>query len=425
MTTQREDNFPLPASGAPPQRGALSLFRKAEMSSAFLKAGIMGFAGDGKTFTATEIAIGLILHMRKKGMPLGNKPLYFLDTEKGSDWIKPRCDAAGIELMVAKTQSFDDLCTAVEMAETDASVLLVDSVSHFWKELVQSYLKKQRRNSLVMTDWNWLKDQWSTRFTDRFVNSKAHMILCGRAGYEYDHFEDDAGKKQIEKTGIKMRAEGEMGYEPDLVILMEREMDTHTNEVWRVAHILKDRADVIDEKKFRNPTFKDFLPHIARLNMGGNHVGVDTTRNSMASMPASTFDKRQTQRAIVIDEIKALFAEHLGIGRSADEQKRKVQLLRKHFAAQWVEIEEVMNLESLRAGFNTLHREFTATPDMPEGQPSKYELRADKEAAAFLEAQAKLEAAGKDEQLPDFAALGSEATNTASTEAVVLSAAAR
>jgi hypothetical protein len=44
----------------------MALFKKSENTSAYLKMGIMGFAGAGKTHTATLTAIGLINHMREK-----------------------------------------------------------------------------------------------------------------------------------------------------------------------------------------------------------------------------------------------------------------------------------------------------------------------------------------------------------------------
>lgn len=42
------------------------LFSKATNTQAYLKAGFMGFAGDGKTFTATRLAIGLVELMRER-----------------------------------------------------------------------------------------------------------------------------------------------------------------------------------------------------------------------------------------------------------------------------------------------------------------------------------------------------------------------
>ena len=47
----------------------MALFQRATNTQAFLKAGIMGFAGDGKTYTASELAIGLVLLMRQPQLP--------------------------------------------------------------------------------------------------------------------------------------------------------------------------------------------------------------------------------------------------------------------------------------------------------------------------------------------------------------------
>ena len=65
----------------------MALFQRATNTQAFLKAGIMGFAGDGKTYTASELAIGLVLLMRQRGIAAGDRPVMFLDTETGSDWV--------------------------------------------------------------------------------------------------------------------------------------------------------------------------------------------------------------------------------------------------------------------------------------------------------------------------------------------------
>ena len=44
-------------------------------------------------------------------------------------------EAAGIDLFTAKTRAFKDLLDAVPEAEANASLLLVDSLTHFWVEL--------------------------------------------------------------------------------------------------------------------------------------------------------------------------------------------------------------------------------------------------------------------------------------------------
>lgn len=68
----------------------MSLFKPAENNAAYLKAAFMGLAGSGKTFTASELAIGMVKHMQKLGLQQGKKPVYFVDSEGGSSWMVAR-----------------------------------------------------------------------------------------------------------------------------------------------------------------------------------------------------------------------------------------------------------------------------------------------------------------------------------------------
>jgi hypothetical protein len=149
------------------------------------------------------------------------------------------------------------------------------------------------------------------------VNSPTHVILCGRAGYEYEFVENDDGKKELAKTGIKMKAEGETGFEPSLLVLMERHMDMESKKAFRVATVLKDRSTVIDGAQITNPTFADFIPHIKHLNLGGRQLGVDGA-TSDALIPGDDFNRASgpVQRRIVVDEIQSLLVLHIP-GQSA------------------------------------------------------------------------------------------------------------
>src|ERR1700683_3953914 len=226
------------------------LFTKAENTSSHLKMGLMGFAGSGKTYTATLTAIGLVHHMREHKVDYASRPMFFLDTETGSDWVAPKIKSEGIDLFTAKTRAFSDLVAAIREAEESSSLLLIDSVTHFWVELCDTYMKKKNRTRLQFEDWAFLKAEWR-KFTDLFINSNLHIILAGRAGFEYDYqVDEETEKKNLVKTGIKMKAEGEMGYEPSLLVLMEREMDMATKTNHHYAKVIKDRSTLLDGKEF-------------------------------------------------------------------------------------------------------------------------------------------------------------------------------
>jgi AAA domain len=355
----------------------VSIFKPATNTQARLKAGIMGFAGDGKTYTAATIAIGLIQLMRSREIQDGEKPVMFLDTETGSDWVAPRFSEAGIELVVAKTRSFSDLLVAMREADKSGSVIIIDSISHFWRELTETYAEKRNRKSgLQFQDWAFLKAEWG-KFTDLFVNSNCHAILCGRAGYEYDFFENDSGKKELQKTGIKMKAETETGYEPSILILMQKHRDMATNQVWRDAHIIKDRSTRLDGKTIVNPTFEHFLPHVEFLNLGGHQLGVDTSRNSGDLIGSGDSRKdwkwRHDQREIALDEIVELLNKHHG-GASKDAKDMRASLVEKHAQTRSWERVKTMTLEQVQDLRNRLWRnlegiEYNFTPPAADFLP--------------------------------------------------------
>ena len=373
----------------------MSLFTQSTNTQAYLKAGIMGFAGDGKTYTATELAIGLVELMRARKLPAGDLPVMFLDTETGADWVKHKFDASNIPLFTAKTRAFVDLIAAVKEAEASGSVLIIDSISHFWRNLMEEYAeRKNRKRGLEFQDWAWLKAEWG-RFTDLFVNSRCHIIMCGRAGYEYDFFENANGKKELEKTGVKMKAESETGYEPSILILMAKHQEEEkdgSRSIWRTATVMKDRSTKIDGKTFRNPTFRDFMPHIEFLNLGGDHIGVDLTRTSSELFEGDDgeplWKKQHRAKEIALDEIIELLNKHHG-GSTADAKKSKAELLEFAFASRSWERIKTFDFDAVAAARNALWLKLEGTP-YQWVRPPDHSAASDAAAQAAVDEQDKI-----------------------------------
>jgi hypothetical protein len=268
-------------------------FAAAVNQQGFAKVGIFGEAGSGKTFTAHAIARGL------HGYIKSTKPVVCVETESGVDFMLPLYKEAGIEIQVAKTRAFADLMGKnglMEEAQKSADIMVIDSITHHWKDIVESYRIKNGLTRLSFGDWNIIKPMWSV-FVDLYLNSNLHIIECGRSGFEYDYFENEDGKMELYKTGTKMKVEKEMAYEPSLMIEMERFKSFQVRKTkkgkgqaqstipigsgWvHRAHILKDRAQKLDGMEFDDPTFESFLPHFLALNLGGEHLGVETSRTS-------------------------------------------------------------------------------------------------------------------------------------------------
>lgn len=358
----------------------MGLLQPAVNTSAFLKAGIMGKQGSGKSKTGAKILIGLIQHLKKLGIPYADKPVAMFDTEGGSDFLIPDFEAVGIPFVVAKKKSFADLIEVIKEAEAGAAGLHIDSITHPYREMVAAYLKKKQRTFLQIDDWQYLKgDNGWTQFTNLFTNSNLHIVMCGRAGDDLEQYTDQDGKRQLEKVGTKMKTEAETGFEPSLLIEMrlievnEREGGKRERSFVNRATVVKDRWDQINGQEFDYPTFEHFLPHISRLALGGTHVGIESTNDSQHILKTEKRDWQPVQRKIAISEIHDLMTLMFP-GQTAQDKTGKIKTLMKHFDACWQEIEDVMPLDRLRAGYDSLHREH-------HGTPSKYAVEVAKQKA--------------------------------------------
>lgn len=335
------------------QNVKLNLFKPAQNTMAYLKMGIFGDTGSGKTWTAHLVAKGLHKFIKD------NRPVAFFDTETGSSFVKPSFDNANIPLVTFQGHALADLTTAIKEAEQHCSLLIIDSISHVWDEYTDSYLKKSKRGYIELWDWKPIKSKWREMFVNPFVNSNLHIILCGRQSGIYEEREENRGGKKVSKSvrvGDKMKAESEVGYEPSILCQMEKVFLEDGGKYARKCNIIKERFNIIDSKEFINPTFKDFLPHIKLLNIGGDHLGIDTSRDStgLFDEPNNSWDERKRKIQITLDKIKDHFLMNDLTGSKVDVKKCLVALLEEVFGtSSWTEI-EAMKLEKLESCYSKL-----------------------------------------------------------------------
>jgi len=327
------------------------LFKKAKNEACFLKVGIRGFEGSGKSFTAGKMAVGLYRYAKLK------KPVAYLDTEKGSDFLIPKFKKCKVPLDVSKTRAFMDLVDAVREAEKHHSILIIDSITHFWNELMDSYLKKHNLKRIKLHHWMTLKKEWRV-FSDLFVNSNVHIIMCGRAGWDFGYEENEEGEKELQKTGTKMKVESETGFEPDLLLEMEKVKKTSNigSEIIQRCWVLKDRSDTIQGKKFDRPDFKDFLPHVECLNLGGKHKAIDTSRSS-ESMHKQDFSKENMykQKTIILELMHDALDKDYST-RTDEDKRKRIFLLEMSFGTSSKTEIENMSLKDLQVGYDKLKK---------------------------------------------------------------------
>lgn len=299
------------------------------------KGGLYGFAGGGKTHTATLFAIGIRNHFKLTGR------IGFFDTETGVEYVNPMLrEATGQPAIGAKSRSLQDAIDFIlECEKAGVSVAIVDSTTHIWEEVQRSYLKQinesrkrrklDEKTSIEWQDRNTLNEIWQ-KFTDAYINSKLHIIICGRAANIWEMEQDENGKKQLNKLGTKMKTQSDMAYEPSFLAEMARTqtMEGGAQKITRVMTVLKDRFRLLDGQQFENPTFASILPHIAMLTPGAVNA-IDTSRMTDVGVTDDGNSKVAAERrrqAIYSEEIAETLVSAWP-GQSAREKKLKTDVV--------------------------------------------------------------------------------------------------
>lgn len=359
----------------------MGILQTLDVGQGYLKAGFLGFPKSGKTYTATRLAIGTRAFFGLKG------PIGFYDTEGGVEYVRKMIQAeTGLPPVGLKSRSLADLIAVGKECESSGvSVLIADSMTHVWREVCASALTEindQRTNGkwrkpalkkLEFQHWGPIKAKWA-EWTDFYLNSRLHIVICGRAGFDYDYqdVQGDGGKKELVKTGVKMQTEKEFGFEPSLLVEMER---THGPQGQLVHHatILGDRFSVIDAAECDNPTFEFFAPHVRELTSGAM-AAIDTTARTEIGLDEDgdgEWSRERRQRAIYAEEIQGLLTKHIP-GQTAAEKARKLTLLEDTFKTRsWTKISESTGSDVLREGLARMRSELEG-----DGPPTAEEERA-------------------------------------------------
>lgn len=311
------------------------------ITPAYLKMGLFGDTGTGKTFTAAKVLSQFIAAY------LPGKQLAMYDSEGGAGYIAPMVqEITGKPLLVIVSQNFPELVEFAALVREKGYVALVDSVTHPWQSLMSEYLAAKRSRakaagvgradsvSLSMQDWGPIKDMWA-KFSDCVRYDPTHWCVCGRESDVWDQIEDDEGKKKLTKTGVKMKTEKGLGYEPSILVRMRLDYDKH------IAFVVKDRFDVMTGASKSDPDIEFFLPHLDMLDLGGE-VAAPNPDAAPAFEPGHgpNYATIQARRMAILETIKNDLTLHIP-GMSAADKGQKIELLRKCFGtASWIMLEK-------------------------------------------------------------------------------------
>lgn len=202
--------------------------------------GIYAVSGAGKTTAALKLAKGIQeqLYPKEKLIDIGG----YIDTEKKSATKSIGRTVAGEKLEPMKYINFEppyslyDLMEAIDALKNQGcKILVIDSYSHFWSGK-SGVLDKASEIEKILSERGKLKQYgaWSEKeiidlkhiLKDIITSSDMHIIFCMRAKTEYEIEPSKSGKTTIRAIGVKPDMQGDVEYEPDLVINIDRQKHT-------------------------------------------------------------------------------------------------------------------------------------------------------------------------------------------------------
>lgn len=318
----------------------------------FATIGIQGEAGVGKSRLSAELAIGLWRTIRSQ------RPVVIIDTEESARFLRGVLEAAGVPCVVRSTRTLADWCEAVDRAAAGAGdIVITDSGTHLWEDLVDTYLSARDITELAPSDWTALKAVWHREFARRLHRSPVHHIVTFRVGDRYVGVVDAVtGKAESVQLGSKIRGESELAYELTLLIEMRR------TDVGRVAQVLKDKADIVDGARILDPSWRSFASSVrATLAQARGPVHVEE-RSSVSLIGSGTPVVSRKSRNLV-DQLRGEL-DALGLNR----QRRAQVLIQAFGTASWPTLERLdpARLEEGMAAIRTIARQSPTAPPTPE-----------------------------------------------------------
>jgi len=178
--------------------------RKSERKQAKIKLALQGSAGSGKTMSALLLAKGLTNDNLSK--------VAVIDTENGSSNLYDHLGGYSV-LNMEPPYTPEKYIQAIDIClEAGMEVIIVDSTSHCWDELIDFHSKLPGNS---FTNWNKVTPRQKA-FVDKILQSPAHFIATMRTKQDYVLNQKD-GKYVPEKVGLKAVQRDGVEYEFTLV----------------------------------------------------------------------------------------------------------------------------------------------------------------------------------------------------------------
>jgi len=236
-------------------------FNEATRNNLYLRCALFGPSGCGKTMTALRIAKGIAEKMGSR--------FAVIDTEARS--ASKYADRISFDVENLTDKSIDAYLAAMdECIKAGYKVLVIDSLSHAWRELTEEVdrISQNSTNKNTFTAWGKVAPK-QKQLIDAILNFPGHLIATMRSKTEWVVSENRNGKLAPEKMGLAPEQGKGIEYEFDLLI----EMNQHHQ-----ASVTKDRTGKFQDSVIDKPgedfgcSLYDWLTGNARVTNSYNKV---------------------------------------------------------------------------------------------------------------------------------------------------------
>lgn len=207
-------------------------FKRATKQQSKLRCALFGPSGSGKTYSALRVATGM-----------GGK-IALIDSERGS--ASKYADRFTFDVVELNNKNIDDYCTWINNANKEEyNVLIIDSLTHGWHQLLEE-IEKLARAKYSGNTWS----AWSEgtpkqkRLIESILSFDGHIIATMRVKTEWTTEKDDKGRNKPVRVGLSPEQGKGIEYEFDLLIELTPE---------HFANVLKDRTGKYQDATFEKP----------------------------------------------------------------------------------------------------------------------------------------------------------------------------
>jgi hypothetical protein len=321
----------------------MSGFGKPTSLKAALKMALYGAAGSGKTLTALLLGEGLA---RQAG-----RRVAVLDTEQGTAFYSQAVPRRAIhpeefDFDVLHTKSVTEALSALHKLDSAIyGVVIIDSISHLWDACRNAYSGKlTRQGGIPLHAWAAIKRPYRD-LMNVLLSLPVHVILCGRQGIDYG---EDEGTGELKALGYRLRAEGETGYEPDVLVRLESHKANRKAAAAILAHIEKDRTGILAGSTIEWPTFDKLAKPL--LGLLGTKQAPVPSDDEVAMRDAEALERQEEERSHRSAELAADYAARIAAANTPEDLRHVGQQLTPGVKARFVpqDLERVRDLYGKR-----------------------------------------------------------------------------